>query len=161
MPKHSFDDVIAKTREHLKSLKACELISPNERGDFPRNTPPSKMGGIYCFYENGKPLYVGRTQNLRERVLEHRRPSGDHYTSSFAFNIAKKDFGLDRARNTMRSHLEKDPEFARLFVAAKERVRKMSVRFVEIHDPIEQTIFEVCAHMELDTPEDFNNFGTH
>ncbi len=156
MANRSFDEVVCKMPEYLQTLKSREF-SPDISGNLPlglRNAP-----GIYCFYENGKPLYVGRSQTVRSRVLEHRRLSGDHYTSSFAFNIAKKEFGLDRARGMMRRELEKDPEFAALFDAAKARVRRMSVRFVEIHDPIEQTIFEVCAHVELGT--EFNDFDTH
>ena len=35
----------------------------------------------------------------------------------------------------------------------------MKVRVVEIEDPIDQTIFEVYAHMELGTK--FNSFENH
>ena len=158
MANRSFDDVVCKMPEYLQTLKSREF-APDIDGNLPLGLP--NVPGIYCFYENGNPLYVGRSQTVRNRVLEHRRPSGDHYTSSFAFNIAKKDFGLDRAGKMERQELQNDPEFETLFADAKKRVRKMSVRFVEIHNPIEQTVFEVCAHMELGTPEEFNNFNTH
>ena len=35
----------------------------------------------------------------------------------------------------------------------------MGVRVVEIEDDIEQAIFEIYAHMELDTP--YNTFENH
>ena len=169
MASRSFDDMVGKMPEHLRNLKACELISPDKRGFFPITAPPSETAGIYCFYENGKPLYVGRTGNLRERVLEHRQQGNGHNIASFAFNIAKIDFSEEFKRKYPnkdidkfgRKKLSKDPDFNAKFTAAKARVRKMSVRFVEIHDSIEQTIFEVYAHMELGTPEEFNNFDTH
>ncbi|WP_407309875.1 hypothetical protein [Desulfosporosinus sp. SB140] len=50
--------------------------------------------------------------------------------------------------------------FVELFLNAKKRVSKMSVRAVEINDPIVQTIFEVYASMELKTDE-FNSFENH
>ncbi len=58
-----------------------------------------------------------------------------------------------------RSILEEDPVFADLFAWAKKRVSQMSVRVIEIDHPIDQTIFEVYASMELKTP--YNDFDTH
>ena len=165
MPNLSFADVVCKMPEYLKGLENCELVAPDEHGNLPLGAPPSKTEGIYCFYEGGKPLYVGRTRDLRFRVLEHRRPSGDHFTASFAFNIAKEEFEkrnpTEDVNGLSRKELSENPIFDILFTEAKERVRKMSVRFVKVEDPIEQTIFEVYAHMELGTSPRFNNFGTH
>ena len=164
MPNRSFADVAKMMPEYLKELK-CQLATPNNSGNFPLNAPPSETEGIYCFYEGDEALYVGRTRDLRYRVLEHRRPSGDHFTASFAFNIAKEEFEKEHPRRDIsgltREKLAQDSDFIPLFKKAKERVRKMSVRFVKIQDPIEQTIFEVYAHMELGTSPRFNNFGTH
>jgi hypothetical protein len=60
---------------------------------------------------------------------------------------------------TQRSSLQITPEFRELFQAAKQRVREMSVRLVEISDPIEQTLFEVYVALALNTH--YNDFGTH
>ena len=50
------------------------------------------------------------------------------------------------------------------FDTTKEMVRKMGVRTVEINDPIEQTVFEVYAALELRTTREqggFNDFENH
>ena len=165
MPNKSFDDVAKKMPEYLKELDDCELVTPDIHGNLPLSAPPSETEGIYCFYENGKPLYVGRTRNLRKRVLEHREPSGKRDTASFAFNLAKEEFKKEHpGRNVddmLKEKLERDSDFAPLFCKAKARVRKMSVRFVKIEGPIEQTIFEIYAHMELGAPPRFNNIGNY
>ena len=162
----SFDDVVKKMPEYLQELRACEPFTPDERGYLRRNGEPlPKIKGVYCLYEGEKPLYIGRTDNIRNRVLAHRRAGNVNNQAAFAFNIAKEEFEKDHPRRDIsgltRKELERDGDFAPLFTKAKERVRKMSVRFVEIEDPIEQTIFEVYAHMELVTPPRFNSFENH
>ena len=162
----SFDDVVKKMPEYLKGLKDCEPFTPDERGYLRRNGEPlPKIKGVYCLYEGDEPLYIGRTNNIRNRVLAHRRAGNVNNQAAFAFNIAKEEFEKEHPRRDIsgltRKELERDGDFAPLFTKAKERVRKMSVRFVEIQDPIEQTIFEVYAHMELVTPPRFNSFENH
>lgn len=166
MPNMSFDDVVKKMPEYLKELKACEPFTPDERGNLRCDGKPlPKVKGIYCFYEGDKPLYVGRTDNLNDRIPDHRQRANPHDQATFAFNIAKKDFQEshpnEKADGLGAKTLAKNPVFTPFFKDAKERVRKMSVRFVRVEDPIEQTIFEVYAHMELGTSPRFNNFGTH
>ena len=102
-------------------------------------------------------MYAGRSDNLADRLLEHGRPSGDSETATFAFNIAKEQFPSPRSMS--RDDLQSDKEFQPLFKTAKDRVSRMKVRVVGVTDPIEQTIFEVFAHMELDTS--FNCFENH
>ena len=162
----SFDDVVKKMPEYLKELKACEPFTPDERGNLRRNGEPlPKTKGVYCFYKGDKPLYIGRTDNIRNRVLAHRQAGSGQNQAAFAFNIAKEEFEKDHPRNDAdsltRDELAQDSDFAPLFTKAKACVREMSVRFVEIEDPIEQTIFEVYAHMELATPPRFNSFENH
>lgn len=164
MPKPSFADIAKnKMPEYLKGLKACKPFTPDKLCNLRRDGKPLKplpeAKGVYCFYEDDKPLYVGRTRNIRKRVLQHRRLSGRHNSAAFAFNIAKKEFEKNHpCKDLSRAELSKNPIFDDIFTEAKKRVRKMSVRFVKIKDPIEQTVFEVYAHMELGTP--FNDFRT-
>jgi predicted GIY-YIG superfamily endonuclease len=117
--------------------------------------------GVYVFYENGKPLYVGRSDNMRKRLNQHGWPSSNQNKAPFAFNMAKKEAikkGIDI--NRKREELERDKTFAALFLEAKARVSMMSVRAIEIDDPIVQTLFEVYASIALRT-EEYNYFGTH
>jgi len=119
--------------------------------------------GIYVFYEKDSPIYVGRSgkQPMKTRIKQHANPWSNSNTAPFAFNIAKKNAerkGIDL--NRTRAELEKDVEFKNLFAQAKERVRRMSVRVIEVDDDLVQTIFEVYAAMSLGTME-YNKFSTH
>lgn len=144
--------------EQLTGLFERLISSPLLSRDKLDNLPAK---GIYVFYENGVPVYVGRTDNLKRRLLQHSRPSSGHTSATFAFNLAKLDAqqnGLDTSRN--RTVLETDNDFNLLFLAAKERVANMSIRVIEIEDPIIQTLFEVYAAIGLNTL-DFNSFENH
>lgn len=66
--------------------------------------------------------------------------------------------GIDIKR--ARKILEADPDFLKHFKEAKERVTKMNVRWIELKDPIERTLFEIYAALALDTVA-FNSFETH
>ena len=137
----------------LKRLLNSSLRPWSDLGSLPRR-------GIYVFFENGRPIYVGRTNRMKERIKEHGRSSSGHNSATFAFNLAKeaaKRKGIDI--NKDRNQLEKGPDFSNLFREARERVSRMSVRVIEIDDPIVQTLFEVYASIALKTP--YNDFETH
>ncbi len=153
-----FEDVIAKMHKYLQELNDCQVITRDGRGRLPPILPAK---GIYVFYEAGEPLYVGRSDHLRARLLQHGRASGGPGNAHFAFNVAKKKFRKTHpyCAPRPRKDLAEEPEFASLFSEAKRRVRRMGIRVVEIQDPIEQTIFEVYAHLKLGTP--FNSFENH
>lgn len=146
---------------YLQALEDCASIVKNSRGVFSPKLPTDI--GVYVFYEDNCPVYVGRSDRIRARLNQHGRPSSDANSASFAFNIAREAFGKQTGPEIIgtmdRTTLQKLPEFKLLFDRAKERVRNMTVRVVEIEDPIEQTIFEVYAHMKLGTP--FNSFENH
>ena len=156
--KSRFEEVMGKMAMYMEKLGECGAISMYnmaDRRELRRNLPASK--GIYVLYERGRPMYVGRSDNLADRLLEHGQPSGGSETATFAFNMAKQEF--PGATSMMRKNLQKDKRFQLLFDAAKERVRKMEVRVVGVADPIEQTIFEVYTHLELQTR--YNSFENH
>ena len=156
--KSRFQEVMVKMpiyMERLGESGAISMYSMADRRALRRKLPASK--GIYVLYERGRPMYVGRSDNLADRLLEHGQPSGDSETATFAFNIAKQEF--PGSTSVVRKDLQEDKEFQLLFDAAKERVRRMEVRVVGVADPIEQTIFEVYVHLELQTP--FNSFENH
>ena len=164
MPNISCGDVLSKMPKYLDGLKDCRPFNRDEEGNLRCNgeshKPLPKTKGVYCFYEGDKALYVGRTNNIRKRVLQHCRPRGRHNSAAFAFKIAKKNFEeKNSGKKLSRAELAKDPVFDRLFTEAKMRVRAMSVHFVEIQDSNEQAIFEVYAHIKLETP--FNDFDNH
>lgn len=118
-------------------------------------------GGVYAFSENGKPMYVGQTRNLRNRLRQHGGPASQHNQAVFAFNLAKADaLAAGTYPAGTRRTAERDAVFAELFMAQRKRVAAMDVRFVEIDDPQLRTFFEVYAAVALDTLE-YNSFETH
>ncbi len=117
--------------------------------------------GIYVFFEDNKPIYVGHSNRLKERLKEHSSNSSDHYSATLAFRIAKKNaptIQIDMKRQT-NQQLMKNRDFVNKFKAAKERITRVKIRYIPIEDQIEQAIFEIYAHLELDT--ELNDFDTH
>ena len=152
-----FEEIIDKMPEYLLELEKCKVITKDNSGKFSPSLPTDK--GIYVFYEGEMPMYVGRSDRLRNRLHEHGRPSSDSNSASFAFNIAKREQLLEdlkeiersgtqdipesiRERYESRSKLEGDPEFTSRFNKSKRRVRNMSIRVVEVQDAIEQAILD-------------------
>jgi predicted GIY-YIG superfamily endonuclease len=149
--------------ELLETLKSCELLHRDRRGQLPQ--VPDR--GIYVFYLGDKPIYVGRTDRMRQRLQEHGRPSSTHNSGTLAFAMASVLAGtleLDSIGDFSRDELQRDPEFKKLFDATKKSVRCMGIRVVEINNPIEQAVFEVYAALELGTTQEqvgFNDFENH
>lgn len=144
----------------LEELKRSKLVTINDSKTIPKDR------GIYVFYESDKPVYTGRSNNLRERLQTHSRKCASHHQASFAFLRARKNFRekvpdqRSKVTSAPRSTLESDPKFKKLFVKAKEEVGKMGIRYVIVDDQIEQTLFEVYVAMALDTLE-MNSFDNH
>jgi hypothetical protein len=123
------------------------------------NTLPQK--GIYILYENDLPIYVGRSNRMRQRISEHGRNSSDHYSASFAFNLAKKEAERQEVNiNKTRKELQGDEKFKKIFDDSKARVARMKIRAVGIDDPIIQHLFEVYVALSMKTTE-YNDFDTH
>ncbi len=142
-----------------EKLQEMLRMMPEKYGMLSRNLPKR---AIYLFSEHGKHLYVGRTNNLRQRLRDHCVPSGDHYTATFAFRIARMQTGKLKAtyrKAGSREALLKDREFRPEFENAKRRVMEMEIRYVEETDPTRQALLEIYAATVLQTP--FNDFDTH
>ena len=147
-----FNHVIAKMEPMLDQLSATAPLNRTELGGIPER-------GVYVFYEDESPIYVGRSNRLRQRLLEHGRRSSRHNSATFAFNIAMAAATDARISlpETTRTEIEAYPSFRSLYDKAKERVAEMNIRVIEIKDPIEQTIFEVYAALALQTHNSFDN----
>ena len=132
---------------------------PVQPTDLPLNIP---LKGIYLFSENGNHLYVGRTNNIRRRIQNHCRLSATHNQATFAFRIARGETNFKKATyktEGSRKVIEEDQVFKSAFISAKERLRNMELRFVEVEDPILQALFEIYASVTLETP--YNDFENH
>jgi len=148
-----FEGIINQVSDLMQQLANSPLRQRNNLGDIPNK-------GIYVFYENNKPIYVGRSNRMKDRIQEHGRKSSYHNSATFAFILAKEitnEQGIDI--NKTRNALESDSTFSDIFLEQKERVSRMNVRVIEVDGPIIQTIFEVYVSMELNT--EYNDFDTH
>ena len=151
-----FSTILDQMEPLLDRLLDCE---PHRRGERPA---APKRPGVYLFTEDRKPIYVGQTRNFRRRWGEHTRPSSADNSAPFAFNIARAEAARRKLDVTgSRKTVSALANFGALFLAAKERVRAMEFRFVEIEDPPLRTVFEVYASLALGTEGEFNLFETH
>ena len=151
-----FGELIDKMPTNLQSLLEQPPITIDEIGI---TQMPQK--GVYVFFEDNKPIYVGRSNRLKERLREHSQSSSDHYSATLAFRITKKSASAIRIKSKKQTNeqLMKNSDFVKEFKAAKERISRVKIRFVEIEDQIEQAVFEIYAHLELGT--ELNDFNTH
>lgn len=149
----SFDEIVKQMPALFEALEKAPLHERSAAGNLPEK-------GIYVFYENSKPIYVGRSRNLRARTLNHSRPSSSHFSASFAFLLARQKTDCLRSKDSRsRKQLEKDPKFLAVFKEQKERIARMKIKAVEIEDPNTQAIFEIYCSEKLHTPH--NDFDTH
>ncbi|WP_151983360.1 hypothetical protein [Rhizobium sp. EC-SD404] len=126
--------------------------------------PPTKIpvSGVYLFSEGDEPLYVGRSNRLRERYFLHTRKGSRHNQASFAFRIAAQLLELPAARYTReggRKEIALTEDFIREFATAKMRIRNMNYRYVEETDQTRQALLEIYVATVLNTP--YNDFRAH
>lgn len=152
-----------KFKEFIESLDpSYQRLMKMEPFTVPSLPIEIPRAGIYLFSEGDRHLYVGRSNRIRQRLQEQCRPSANHNTAPFAFRLARKATGKLQAsyvEKESRNHLETQPEFKKEFIKAKERVRKMSVRFVGEADPLRQALLEMYVSVCLETPH--NDFDNH
>ena len=155
------DPTFAVLVESLHSqLQHLLAINPLLYGSLPRHMPKS---GVYLFTENGRHLYVGRSNTLRSRHGRHCRPGATYKQAAFAFQLAREVTGRIKASYRpgaeSRKGLMADPIFATAFESAKARIRTMEYRYVEECDQNKQALLEIYCAVVLRTP--YNDFGTH
>ena len=143
-------DVEAKHRELL-------AMPPITASDVTRNTP---IGGVYLFSEGDKHLYAGRTKRpIRERIRDQFGANPD--AASFPWLIARRETGRKATykKKGSRKELLENPMFKEAYDRARERIRKMQVRYVHEPDPVRQTLLEI--YVALVTDAKYNDFDTH
>ncbi len=152
-----FADLVKTLAPKFEQLLACP---PLPYGKLPSTMPRS---GVYLFTEDGQPMYVGRSNGLRQRHGRHCRPGATYKQAAFAFQLAREKTGRTKvaykAGEDSRRGLMLNPDFAAAIQEAKVRIRAMEYRYVEETDPIRQALLEIYCAVALDTP--YNDFGTH
>ena len=147
-------------REHVERLHPTfELLmrmEPVTVLSLPKQVPQS---GIYLFSEGATHLYVGRSKRLRSRLQYHCGTADD---APFAFKLARHETGNVKATYTSagsRRALLEAPAFSAAYQRAKNRIRRMHLRFVEEPNADRQALLEIYATISLGAP--YNDFDTH
>ncbi|MCX5869260.1 MAG: GIY-YIG nuclease family protein [Deltaproteobacteria bacterium] len=149
----NFIETLEPSYQRLMEMKPVTVST------LPKEIPSS---GIYLFSEDNLHLYVGRTNTIRKRLKKHCYPSSGHNAATFAFRLARDITGQTTAtykEKGSRQYLQKHPAFEPIFIAQKERVKKMSVRFISEPDPVKQALLEMYISVSLTTPH--NDFDNH
>ena len=113
------------------------------------------FAGCYVLARARAPFYVGISRKVIARVRQHML-GASHEQASLAYAIAKKRMPKSGTRDSAMS----DPRFRREFDTAQLSLRRATVAFVQIDNPLELHLFEPFAAMELDTRA-WNTFRTH
>ena len=144
-----FWEAIEKMKPLMDRLKGSEERHWDEYSYAPQN-------GVYVFYENSHPMYVGRSNNMRNRIREHGADSSDRYSATFAFKLLRQALNdpKGRAEDIERDHKDE-------YRQQRKRVRAMTFQAVAITDQLEQTLFETYAIIEMGTAPKYNDFETH
>ena len=116
-------------------------------GDGTRKHIPQDPG-VYVLHEDKKPLYTGRTKNLRQRLGEHSLCGSRPNQAPLAQALAREC--VDAPVSASELHHREE------FKSAKKRVHAMSVLWVEEADADCRYLLEFYAAKELQTP--FNDF---
>ena len=149
----NFTELVDKMEGYYNNLKDIERehISKVLKG----------LKGVYIFYENEIPVYVGKTDNLARRLNQHISLSSKDNDANFAFKIARLEW-LEKneiEKKITRKFLQNISEFGDIFKNAKSRVSSMKMKYVNIENPYEQYLFEFYA--ALKTQSIFNEFNNH
>src|SRR5580692_2795792 len=83
----SFEDVLSKMEALFQKFVGAPRMNFSEKSDFPEGP------GLYLLSEGDLDLYVGRSsRGLKKRLKGH--SVGTHFSSSFAFLLARDETGM-------------------------------------------------------------------
>ena len=143
-----FQDIISRMEPLLEELQSSRLYTRTDLRGVPKY-------GVYVFYEDESPIYVGRSNNIPHRIKGHGASSSRHYTATFAFKLYREAIGGPLGTRQQVQAL--DPAE---YEGQRQRVRSMAIRAVEITDQRVQTAFETYAVLALGTTR-YNTVETH
>ena len=150
--------------EELRSLLAQMEPLPLKLKASPKETFATRTKipdrGVYVFYEGEKALYVGRSNQIWERIRTHGRNGATHNQATFAFRLLAKEYSLDIGHSAPANRSQIAEEYAAEFREQKQRVRSMMIRAVAITDDTASYFFEAYAILALGTTG-FNKFEPH
>ena len=139
--------------------KCQQLLAmpPVAAGDVPSATP---HGGIYLFSEGDEHLYTGRTKGpIKVRIRQQFGSNGN--AASFPWLLAREATGRQATYKPTgsRADLLTDPKFSVAYKDARDRIRRMHVRYVHEPEPLRQALLEIYVAVVAEAK--YNNFDTH
>lgn len=142
----------------------CRYDALMNAGAFKCATAPKSLAGkpgVYLFSENDVPLYIGRTDDLRKRLMSHRHRS--HNTATFAFLLARHKTGIRevsyQSSGSRADLLKNNAGFSAAFDNSRERIADMDVKVVEELNPVRQALLEIYAAFVSGAK--YNDFQNH
>ena len=132
-------------------------MPPVAAKDVPSDTP---RGGIYLFSEDDKHLYAGRTKGpIHVRIRQQFGANAN--AASFAWLIAREVTGRKATykKQGSRDQLLVDPQFSSEYENARDRIRRMHVRYVQEPKPLRQALLEIYVAVVVEAK--YNDFDTH
>jgi hypothetical protein len=124
--------------------------------NVPNDTP---VGGVYLFSEGLRHFYAGRTKRrIAVRIRNHFSTAPD---CPFAWLLAREVTGRTATYKPegSRKALLADPAFKAEYQRAKNRIRRMDVRYVHEGHPIRQALLEI--YVAIATEAKYNDFDVH
>jgi len=136
-------------------------MSPRKYGELPRDMSTC---GVYLFTENGKHLYVGRSNDLRGRYGRHCRPGATERQAAFAFQLAREkppgaSFAPTSRTNTAGRRLPTCRNFMPRSWQQRSEFGTWSTVLLRRPTRISQALLEIYCSVVLQTP--YNDFKTH
>ena len=148
----AFQDIVKQMEPLLKTLEECPAIPWDNLRGIPQE-------GVYAFYEHGEPIYVGRSNGMRQRIRQHGAVSSRHGSATFAFKLLLEKKGEPGRHRSSAPRKELEERHSEEYSRQRERIRNMTVRVVEIEDQRVQAVFETYAILALGTTR-YNTFHT-
>jgi hypothetical protein len=139
-----------------RTWRVLLTMPPMTASKVPNDTP---IGGVYLFSEGEANLYAGRTKRaIAKRIRYHFGTGSD---CPFAWLLAREATGKKAAytKAGSRKTLLADSAFRAEYERAKDRIRKMQVRYAHESDSLTQALLEI--YVAVASEARYNDFDTH
>lgn len=168
--KHTFDQLASEVLPDLMKQLRIRMKRPTSMSEFSqkgvgaatllkRFNLKSDPRACYVLIEKGRPIYVGISKSVINRLMEHVR-GRDHLSATLAYRMAV----TKHPHNKTASEAMKDEKFPKRFTEQRSYIRGLDVAFIEIDNPLVLYLFEAYCAMELNTGIEaggWNTFKTH
>ena len=117
-----------------------------------------QVKGLYIWFSNGKPFYVGISRKIAKRLHQHIN-NQSHYSASMAYKIAYLVFGFVFDDDVEDDGKETRAKFSKKRIKKIQKwLKKQEVSYVPVTNNDELALFEIFCSLELKTK--LNSFET-